>query len=106
MEGDRGKMSAQPQQSRSIPSLKFMRSFFLLLGHIALCAFFFPLTSAAQGQSAIRMTVHDEAEKPVSNVETHLKRNGADVRVAVTNEKGEFLSLVLAAGEDALTISY
>src|SRR5260370_18058865 len=105
MEGDRGKMNAQPQRSRSILSLKFMGSFFLLFAHIALCAFFFPLTSAAQDQSAIRMTVHDEAGTPVSNVETHLKRDGADVRVAVTNERGEFVFHSLAAGEYELTIS-
>jgi hypothetical protein len=105
MERDRGKMNAQPQRSRSIPYLKLMGSFFLLLGHIALCAFFCPLPSAAQGQSAILMTVHDEAGKPVSQVEARLKRSGADVRVAVTNDKGECVFHGIAPGEYELTIS-
>src|SRR6202158_528478 len=105
MDGDRGKMNAHPSRSRSRPSLKIMGSFFLLLGHIALCAFFCPLPSAAQGQSAIRMTVQDQAGKPVSNVEGHLKRNGADVRVAVTDDKGVFVFHGIAAGEYELTVS-
>src|SRR5258708_10086703 len=104
MEEDRPKMNAQPQGSRSSPSLK-MKGFFLLLGHIALCAFFCPLPSAAQGQSAIQMMVHDEAGNPVSNVEAHLKRNGVDVRVAVTNERGEFIFARLSADEYELAIS-
>src|SRR5882762_10274293 len=81
-------MNAQPSQPRSRTSLKIIGSFFLLLGHIALCALFCPLPSAAQSQSAIRMMVQDEAGKPVSNVEARLKRKGADVRVAVTDDKG------------------
>jgi len=80
-------MNTQPQQSRSILSLKFIGSFFLL-GHIALCAFICPLPSAAQGRSAIQVVVHDEAGMPVSNAEAHLKSNDADVRTAVTNERG------------------
>src|SRR5258708_31526523 len=98
-------MNIQPQRSRSIPSLNIMGSFFLLLGHIALCAFFCPLPGAAQGQSAIQMMVHDEAGKPLSNVEAHLKRNGVDVRVAVTNEHGEFVFAGLSADEYELAIS-
>jgi|GEM_PF-3390537 len=105
MERDSGKMGARPQRSRSIPYLELMGSFFLLLGHIALCAFFYPLLSAAQGQSAILMTVHDEAGQPVGNVEAHLKRKGVDVRRAVTNEQGEFVFPGLAAGEYELTTS-
>jgi hypothetical protein len=98
-------MNAQPQWSRSVPSLKIMGSFFLLIGLIALCTFFCPLPSAAQGQSAIQMVVHDEAGNPVSNVEVHLKRSGVDVRVAVTNERGEFIFAGLSADEYELTIS-
>ena len=91
MERDRAKMRAEPQQSRSIPSLKIIGSFFLLLWHTALCALFCPLPSAAQGQSAIQMMVHDEAGKPARNVKALLKRNGVDVRVAVTNDQGEIV---------------
>jgi hypothetical protein len=98
-------MNAQPSRSRSRPSLKIMGSFFLLLGHIALCAFFCPLPSAAQGPSAIRMTVQDQAGKPVSNVEAHLKRNVADVRVAVTDDKGVLVFHGITAGEYELTVS-
>src|ERR1700687_1459495 len=105
MDRDRAKMNAQPSRSRSSPSVKIMGSFFLLLAHIALCAFFCPLPSAAQGQSAIQITVQDEARKPVSNVEAHLKRNGADVRVAVTDDKGVFVFRGIAAGEYELTVS-
>jgi hypothetical protein len=82
-----------------------MGSFFLLLAHIALCAFFCPLPSAAQGQSAIQMMVRDEVGKPVSNVEAHLKHNGVDVRVAVTNEQGEFVFAGLSTDEYELAIS-
>src|ERR1700724_1172578 len=67
--------------------------------------FFCPLPSAAQGQSAIQMTVHDAAGEPLSNVEAHLKRNGVDIRVAVTNEQGEFLFAGLSADEYELMIS-
>jgi hypothetical protein len=82
-----------------------MGSFFLLLlGHIALCAFFCPLTSAAQGQPAILLTVRDEVAKPVSNVEAHLNHDGAEIRVGVTNENGKFIFPSLAAGEYQLTI--
>src|SRR6267143_1870984 len=98
-------MNAQPSRSRSRPSLKIMGSFFLLLGHIALFAFFCPLPSAAQGPSAIRMTVQDQAGKPVSNVEAHLKRNVADVRVAVTDDKGVLVFHGITAGEYELTVS-
>ncbi len=105
MERDRAKMKTQPQQSRSIPSLKIMESFLLLLWHIALCALFCPLPSAAQGQSAIQMMVHDEAGKAVSNVEAHLKRNGTDFRVAVTNEQGKIVFPGFSADEYELTIS-
>jgi Carboxypeptidase regulatory-like domain/TonB-dependent Receptor Plug Domain len=86
-------------------SSKIMGSFFLLLGHIALCVFFCPLPSAAQSESAIQLTVHDETGKPVSNVEAHLKRDGVDVRTAVTNEQGEFVFVGLSAGEYELSIS-
>jgi hypothetical protein len=82
-----------------------MGSFFLLLGHIALCAFLCPMAGAAQGQSAILMTVHDEAGQPVSQVEVHLKRNGADVRAGVTDDKGKFVFHCIAAGEYELTVS-
>ncbi len=82
-----------------------MGSFFLLVAHIALCAFFCPLPSAAQGPSAIRMTVQDQAGKPVSNVEAHLKRNVADVRVAVTDDKGVLVFHGITAGEYELTVS-
>ncbi len=105
MERGRAKLKTQPQQSRSIPSLKIKGSFVLLLGHIALCAFFCPLPSAAQGQSAIQMMVHDEAGKSVSNVEAHLKRNGEDVRVAVTNEQGEIVFPGLSPDEYELMMS-
>jgi carboxypeptidase family protein/TonB-dependent receptor-like protein len=98
-------MNMQPQRLRSIPYLKLMGSFFLLLGLIAFCAFFYPLPSAAQSQFAILMTVHDEAGKPVSQVEAHLMRNGVDICVALTNEKGEFVFSGLAADEYELTIS-
>ena len=98
-------MKTQPQQSRSIPSLKIMESFLLLLWHIALCALFCPLPSAAQGQSAIQMMVHDEAGKAVSNVEARLKRNGADVRAGVTDDKGKLVFPCIAAGEYELTVS-
>src|SRR6267143_809579 len=102
---DRAQMNGQPQRSRSILSLKFMGSFFVLLCHIALSALFFPLTSAAQSQSAIRMTVHDQAGKPVSQAEAHLKRNGADIRVTLTSDKGEFVFHGIASGEYELTVS-
>jgi hypothetical protein len=82
-----------------------VRSFFLLLGHIALCAFFCPLPSAAQGQSAIQMMVYDEAGQPVSNVEAHLKSNGVDACAATTNEQGKFVFHGLAAGKYELTVS-
>jgi len=98
-------MNAQPSQPRSRTSLKIIGSFFLLLGHIDLCALFCPLPSAAQGQSEIRMMVQDEAGKPVSNVEGHLKRNGADVCVAVTDGKGVLVFRGIAAGEYELTVS-
>ena len=98
-------MNAQTQRSRPNRFLKLMRSFFLLLGTFALCAFLCPLPSAAQGQSAIQMMVHDEAGKPVSNVEAHVKRNGVDVHVAVTNEQGEVVFAGLSADEYELTIS-
>jgi hypothetical protein len=82
-----------------------MGSFFVLLCHIALSALFFPLTSAAQSQSAIRITVHDQAGKPVSQAEAYLKRNGADVRVTLTSDKGEFVFHGIASGEYELTVS-
>jgi hypothetical protein len=82
-----------------------MGSFFVLLCHIALSLLFFPLTSAAQSQSAIRITVHDQAGKPVSQAEAHLKRNGADVRVTLTSDKGEFVFHGIASGEYELTVS-
>ena len=98
-------MNTPSQRSRSILSLKFMGSFLLLLGHTALGALFCPQPTAAQGQTAIQMMVRDEAGKPVSNVEAHLKRNGVDVRVAVTNEQGEITFAGLSADEYELTIS-
>lgn len=98
-------MNAQPQRPQSPPYWKLMGSFCLLLGHIALWAFFWPMPSAAQGQSAILLMVHDQAGKPVSTVEAHLKRNGVNVRVAVTNEKGEFVFPGLAADQYELTVS-
>ena len=98
-------MNAQARRSRSLPSLKFMGAFFLLLGHIALCAFFCPQPSAAQGQSAIQMIVHDEAGKPVGDVEAHVKLNGVDILAAVTNEQGEVVFPGLSADEYELTIS-
>jgi hypothetical protein len=51
------------------------------------------------------MMVHDEAGKPVSNVEAHVKRNGVEVRMAVTNEQGEIVFPGLSADEYELTIS-
>ena len=102
---NRAKMNAHFQRSRSIPSLKFVGSFFLLLGHIALYAFFRPLPTAAQGQSAIQMMVHDEAGKPVRNVEAHVKRNDVEVRVSITNEQGEVVFPGLSADEYELTVS-
>ena len=98
-------MNAQPQWSRSVPSLKIMGSFFLPIGLIALCALFCPLPSAAQGQSALQLVVHDEAGNPVRDVEAHLKRNGVDVCVAVTNEHGEFIFTGLSADVYELAIS-
>src|ERR1700737_4273050 len=98
-------MNAQPQRSRSIPSLKVMGSFFLLLGQIALCTFVCPMPSAAQGQSSILMTVHDEAGQPVSQVEARLKLNGADVRAGVTDDQGKLVFHGIAAGEYELTVS-
>jgi hypothetical protein len=82
-----------------------MGSFFLLLGHVALCALFCPLPGAAQGESAIQIVVHDEAGAPISNVEAHLMRNGVDVRTAATSERGAITFGGLSAGEYALTIS-
>src|SRR5258708_38528462 len=61
--------------------------------------------AAAQGQSAILLTVQDEEGKPVSQVEAHLMRKGADIWVAITNEKGEIVFPGLAADEYQLTIS-
>jgi len=98
-------MNTQPQLSRSIPFLKIMGSFLLLLGHIALCAFFSPLPCAAQDQSVIRMTVRDESGQPVSDVEAHLKRNGKDLRVAVTNAQGEFVFNGVAPDQYEVAIS-
>jgi hypothetical protein len=98
-------MNALRQRSRSIPSLKIMGSFFLLLGHIAFCTFVCLTPSVAQGQSAILMMVHDEAGQPVSQVEARLKRNGADVRAGVTDDKGKLVFPCIAAGEYELTVS-
>jgi Carboxypeptidase regulatory-like domain/TonB-dependent Receptor Plug Domain len=98
-------MHAHPQRSRSIPSFKIMGSFFLLLGRIALCAFYCPLPSAAQGQSAIQVSVHDGAGTPVRDVEAHLKRNGVDVSSEVTNDQGKIVFPRLPADEYELTIS-
>src|SRR5258708_17583623 len=61
--------------------------------------------AAAQGQSAILLTVQDEEGKPVSQVEAHLMRKGADIWGAITNEKGEIVFPGLAADEYQLTIS-
>lgn len=97
-------MNTQPQRSPSIPPLNIGGAFFLLL-HIALCAFLFALPSAAQGQSAIQMTVHDETGKPVSNVEARLKRNGIGIREGLTNEQGEFVFAGLSTDKYELTIS-
>src|SRR5260370_15494502 len=98
-------MNAQPQRSRSIPYLKLMGSFFLLLGHIALCAFLCPMAGAAQGQAEIMMIAHDVAGQPVGKVEVRLKRNGADVRAGVTDDKGKFVFHCIGAGEYELTVS-
>src|SRR5258708_30541680 len=51
------------------------------------------------------MLGQDEAGKPVRNVGGHLKRNGADVRVAVTDGKGVLVFRGIAAGEYELTVS-
>ncbi|GAC1700617.1 MAG: hypothetical protein NVS9B4_02340 [Candidatus Acidiferrum sp.] len=99
-------MNTNRERPQSISYLRFLgKLFFLLVGHLALCLVFFPSPSVAQGQSVILMMVHDEVGKPVSQVEARLKRNGAEVLVALTNDNGEFVFHGIIAGEYELTVS-
>src|ERR1700737_250929 len=99
-------MNVEHRHLHSISYLRFLgRLLFLLLGQIVLSMFFLPLSSLAQGQATILVTVHNEAGQPISQVAAHLERNGADVRVTAANDKGEFVFHGIAAGEYKLKVS-
>lgn len=86
--------------------LAFLRKL-LVFGLVptALGVFFLAQPCPAQGQSTILLMVHDEAGKPVSGVEAHLRRKEVDLQVAATNDKGEFAYHGIAAGEYEVKVS-
>src|SRR3954469_17444144 len=59
----------------------------------------------SRAQATLRVTAHDEAEKPVAAVVVQVKLNGATVATATTNEKGEAEFSNLAPGTYGVAIS-